>query len=573
MRDILLQHWGAAAGARLQSAAHQIDMELRKPKELIFMLKQARDTEGISGQVLSHILAQIRELEVVADVQVILPENGISRTGGDESAAAVRMGRMMKNVDRYRISQFEITSPVYNRRLNNRTVSLVSEFKNSDDQVLGRVEVDVAFDVLIKQLVKRPWWHQYKAYLLDKNGNVLVSDGARLGLEDAFPMRAFGTMSKLERDTADAIDESRGGMVFGQGFPPEEVSGFYKLSEAPWTMVIIAPGHDVLATIIDFRFHYVLVLALAIIVILFFVRRATNQLTVRIKDLSRAAEDLAGGVFGPPLAVNGIDEVEELTRNFNMMSKQLHQRLIMKEAIDIAREVQQNLLPNGDYEAENVKVSGKSIYCDETGGDYLDILKFDTNRKKVAVVVGDVVGHGIGAALLMTSVRAFLRSRIDQPGTADQVMTDVNRVLCEDTVRSGNFVTLFYLEIDRPAGVFRWIRAGHDPALVYSITDEQFTELRGDGIALGVDADWQFKSSELPIPNEELLILLASDGAWEVENSNGELFGKDRLRTVLVRSSRLQPEEINQAIVREIEEFRGDFPQNDDITLAVIKTC
>lgn len=568
LRGILIEYWGAAALSRLQGAVHIIDSELRKPKELLLMLKQSSDSDSVSSEVLNHILTRISELEVVSDVRVILPEDG----GDSFEPSTVGIAQMMLNVDRYRIEHFEITSPEYNSRLRNRTVSLISKFVDHEGKPLGQVEVVVAFDPLIDQLVKEPWWRSYKTYLLNAESNVLFSSGNGLGLEDAFPMRSFGTMSLLERETVAAIEENSFGLVFGHGFPPEEVGGYYKLSEAPWTMVVIAPGHEVLSNIINFRYHYVLVFALATILILFFIRRSTSLLTTRIKNISKAAEDLAKGVFGPPLRVNGKDEVEELTRNFNRMSKQLHQRLLMKEALHIAREIQQNLLPGEDFAGDGILVSGKSLYCDETGGDYFDILKSRDSDNKVAVVVGDVVGHGVGAALLMTSVRALLRSRVSQPGSPSEIITDVNKVLYDDTSRSGNFVTLFYLDLDREADLVRWVRGGHDPALVYYPADGKIVEMKGEGIALGIDGDWTYREYVLPLADDNPLILITSDGAWEVENEHNEIFGKERVKESLIRASSLEPNEIIEKILDEIDSFRGDFPQNDDITLAVIKT-
>lgn len=567
LRDMLLDQWGSVAISRLQRSAHLIDMELKKPKELIVMLQQDERPDVVSEEVFAWVLGQIERLDVVVAVNVVWPD------GANSSLAMSRKGmwRMMEKVKRYRMEHNDIGSPEYNSEHNNRTVTLVSKFKNLEERLLGRVEVLVAFDKLMGRLVNAPWWKSYKAYLLDAQGNVLISTGDKMGLEDAYPMRAFGTMSTLEQDTLDAIQQSEFGIVWGQRFPPDEISGYYHLTEVPWTLVVIAPGHDVLKPIIQFRFHYFVALAFVIGLILFFIRRSINRVTLRIKELSTAAEKLARGSFGPPLQVKGIDEVEELTRNFNMMSHQLHQRLMMKEAIHIAREIQQNLLPAEDYNGQGLSVSGKSIYCDETGGDYLDILYLDEQQRRVAVVVGDVVGHGIGAALLMASVRSLLRGRLCLQGSPEQVMTDVNRQLYHDTVRSGNFVTLMYVEIDQETRTLSWVRAGHDPAIVYTPSSGRFTELKGNGIALGVDSDWIFERNERPAGDEQQLILLCSDGVWEVENIDGEFFGKKRLQQILAECHANSPQEIVQAILRAIAEFKEDVQQSDDITLAVIK--
>jgi sigma-B regulation protein RsbU (phosphoserine phosphatase) len=565
---ILQDQWGEIAVARLQRTAHLVDMDLRRPKDLLLLLQQDEEREVLNREIFSYILNKIEDLDSVVEVNVIRPAEKLS------SLERGRFGiwQHMENVHRYQIKNYDISSPRYNTRLNNRTVTLVSVINNDQEQELGKIEIVISFDALIERVITSPWWRNYRAYIIDANGNVLVSTGNEEQLEDKFPMRAFGSLSELEHDTLMALDKYPFGTVFGPGIPPNEISGFYHLSEAPWSLVIIAPGAEVLAPLIKFRTAYIVAFSLCIFIILLVIRRTVNRVTSRIKEVSEAAGDLAAGSFGPSLEVKGRDEVEELRRNFNSMTSQLRQRLAMKKAISIAREVQQNLLPQDLFTGEGISVSGATIYCDETGGDYLDILHPVEGSNKITVVVGDVVGHGIGAALLMTSVRALLRCRIAHPGSPAQIITDINKLLYQDTNRSGRFVTLFYVEIDRENRVMHWVRAGHDPAIVYHPSTGAFSELRGSGIALGVDSSSRFQLHETVIPQQQQIVLIASDGAWEVENSRAEQFGKERLKRVLVNSSAWQADEIVQEIVRHIEEFRGAVPQNDDITLAVIKT-
>jgi sigma-B regulation protein RsbU (phosphoserine phosphatase) len=569
VRNILLGQWGETAIVKLQRTAHLIDMELRRPKELLSLLQSADDAD-VNRQIFTLILRQVEELEGVVGVNVEWPKEDFPKAEMGGMAAMKSPKEMMH---RYRLERFEVGSPRYDNNLNNRTVSLISEFKNKGEKIVGRVEVLISFDKLIDQILNAPWWKSNKAYLIDGAGDVLISTALELGLEDYFPMRAFGTVNALEKETLAAMQDNNSGTVFGPGSPPEEISGFYHLKEAPWTMVIMAPGEKVLQPIIRFKLFYILTITICILLILFFIRQATNRVTTRIKEVSAAADDLAKGKFSSPLSITTRDEVSELAQSFNKMTGQLKQRLAMKEEINIAREIQQNLLPRDSFSAEGIVASGRSLYCNETGGDYFDIIKFPGNDRKVSLVVGDVVGHGIGAALLMTTVRALLRCRVFLPGRLDEVINDVNRLLWRDTSISGNFVTLFYLEVDRMQNSIRWVRGGHDPAMVYSPASREFAELRGNGVALGVDADWRFEYNEMPVADEEQLILIGSDGAWEVENGTGEHFGKERVRQILAASSDLQPDEILQAIIERINAFRGEIPQNDDITLVVVKTC
>jgi sigma-B regulation protein RsbU (phosphoserine phosphatase) len=565
VRTMLLNQWGETAIAKLQRTAHQVDMRLRNPKELLLLLRGNKDGK-VDSEFFRNIIDKIKETDGVRSVQV----EWFKETAKSTSEPTSKMADMMGHNHRFMTKQIEISSPTYGGQSESRIVSLVSQIRDSKNSVLGKVEVAISFDELIAQVVSDPWWKGNTSYLVDDSGNVLVGASTSTIKDDA-EIQEFGIDNKLEHDTLEALRIKDSGMVFGRGSPPEEVSGFYRLAEAPWTMVVIAPGDKVLQPIIRFKLFYILSLTICIILILLFIRRTIDQITSRIKEITVAADELSKGNFGPSFPVKTRDEVGELTKCFNKMTQQLQHRILLKEAIGVAREVQQNLLPQKGYSTAGVVVAGISIYCDETGGDYFDIIEFNDNREKIAVVVGDVVGHGIGAALLMTTVRALLRSRIALPHKLDEVINEVNRLLCHDTARTGSFVTLFCLEVDKSNNSINWVRGGHDPAIVFTPKTQKFDELKGKGVALGVDADWVFEYNEVRLDEHEKLILIGSDGAWEVENEVGEQFGKERIKQMISTKYYLAPDVLLQLIIREIDIFRGEKSLADDITLAIIK--
>lgn len=567
--NFLVNQWGESALIRLQRTAGQVDMSLRTPKDLLMLLQGSEDNMQTRG-AFDHIVMQIGSLDWVAGVNVEWPE--------DTVAPLLTANKMMGRAEgvrkqRFWMAHFELSPPRYNDTLNSRTVSMVSKFLDNNDQPIGQIEVIISFDKIIELVFNAPWWKMNKAYLLDRSANVLASTGLETGLEDYFPLRAFGTINLLEKKTLEAMQREPSGTVFESGTPPREISGFYHLVEAPWTIVVVAPGSEVLQPVITFKELYSISFGLCILLILIFIRLSNSRIATAVKELSTAAEEIAEGNFGPPLAITTRDEVGELTRSFNKMTRQLRQRLAMKQAINVAREIQQNLLPQKSFTNGRVVVSGITEYCDETGGDYFDILHFPDSDRRVGVVVGDVVGHGIGAALLMTSVRALFRCRIALPGSLADVINDVNRMLCRDTQVSGSFVTLFYVETDSSDNILRWIRCGHEPAIVYTPATGEFGELKGNGVALGVEDNWAFEYNEAAMPNQEQLICIASDGAWEVENSLGEQFGREHLKQTLAAFADEHPDRILKKLVAEISNFRGNKSPSDDITLAVIKIC
>jgi sigma-B regulation protein RsbU (phosphoserine phosphatase) len=228
-------------------------------------------------------------------------------------------------------------------------------------------------------------------------------------------------------------------------------------------------------------------------------------------------------------------------------------------------------LPKSDPNIEGLDISGKSIYCDETGGDYYDFLDMDEfGQRRISIVVGDVSDHGIPSALLMTTARAFIRQRSSMPGNLAQVVSDVNFQLSRDVEESGQFMTLFLTEIDLNAKIIRWVRAGHDPAFVYDVHTDFFEELSGRGLPLGIFEDSDYEESARKI-NPGQIIVIGTDGIWETHNAEGEMFGKQIFKKIIRDHATKPAKEILEEIIDALEHFRHPLEQEDDVTLVVVK--
>ena len=140
-----------------------------------------------------------------------------------------------------------------------------------------------------------------------------------------------------------------------------------------------------------------------------------------------------------------------------------------------------------------------------------------------------------------------------------------------DTSESGNFMTLFLLLIDSRYGEVRWVRAGHEPAIVYDPSTDSFAELHGEGIALGVDETWSFQEQREDLWSDSQIVLIGTDGIWETENTEGEGFGKKRLREIIRQHKHQSSKEIVQAVTDALADYRQTALQQDDITMVVIK--
>ena len=363
----------------------------------------------------------------------------------------------------------------------------------------------------------------------------------------------------------------------------ESLVAYGCIDEYQTALVVIVPEADVVAeakamesyvharigrqiTVTRIMLSFVIILVICIAFIL------SRSVTENISMLVNAVRRVASGDFAVRVHIKSRDEIGELGRTFNHMVPELEERVAMKQALDVAMEIQQNLLPKEIPQINGLDIAGRSIYCDETGGDFYDFLEIcNQPSDRIAVAIGDVSGHGISAALLMASVRAFFRSRVRQPGSVADIVSDVNHLVAEDTDETGHFMTLFYAEIAPGEKTLRWVRAGHDPAQYYDPATDQFEELRGNGMALGVDSQLKYEENAINRLSDGQILVLGTDGLWETQNEKGEMFGKERFKALIKQNAHLSAEELIASIIEGLLNFRKSIRQADDITLVVIK--
>jgi len=245
----------------------------------------------------------------------------------------------------------------------------------------------------------------------------------------------------------------------------------------------------------------------------------------------------------------------------------------LEKALALANEIQVNLLPQQNPKVAGFDIAGRSVYCSDTGGDYYDFLNVTPkpSERPFDVVVGDVTGHGIEAALLMTTARAMLRSSASRSLDIAEIVTEVNRALSMDVQDSGRFMTLYYLSIDPKRHRLAWVRAGHDPAIVYNPETETFEELDGRGIALGLDENRRFEAYRKSGLSKGEILLLGTDGIWETRNPRGELFGKKQLLDIVKRHAEKGAGDILKTLFDAVDRFRKHAEPEDDVTMVVIK--
>ncbi|MDF1592973.1 MAG: SpoIIE family protein phosphatase [Desulfobacterales bacterium] len=311
---------------------------------------------------------------------------------------------------------------------------------------------------------------------------------------------------------------------------------------------------------------YGTVLLVAILAFMF-----SRSVTKPIRALMEGAQQLARGQFESRVNIRSKDEFGDMGKIFNRVGPRLKELYHMRHSLALAMEVQQNLLPQRDPDVSGMDISGTSIYCDETGGDYYDFLSGpESDQGNIRVVVGDVSDHGIPSALLMTTARALLRQRAALPGNIQHIISDVNNHLARDIKASGRFMTLFYAEISSPEKYIRWVRAGHDPGVIYDPAEDTFRELAGKGLPLGAFENSEYEESQRQVAAGQIIVI-GTDGIWETRNAEGAVFGKETLKHIIRAKANKPARKIVSTVIEAVNRFRSTREQEDDITLVVIK--
>ena len=321
-RGIMLSQWREAAILKLERAAHRIDMRLSKPIMRIKMLQKAADQQEMFN-VQAWIIDRLRELDGVSRVdlkgleekavEMRMPGRGMGRGMGSNRASMMRF---------HRARFAEVTSPTYDAQAGEETVSLISTLEDEEGTKVGELKVTMRFEYLMQDIRTLGWWQSDLAYLVDNSGRYLAKSEAtekgqnRLGEND----------DSLELAVLEQMQEKPSGTILGPGHPPKKVGGFYRINQAPWTMVIFAPGEEVLAPIIKYRFYYGIAGSFCILLILLLIRYMGGKMVRSIREISKAAGQVADGNYGHPLPVKTQDEIGQLTQSFNTMVQGLQER-------------------------------------------------------------------------------------------------------------------------------------------------------------------------------------------------------------------------------------------------------
>ncbi len=241
-------------------------------------------------------------------------------------------------------------------------------------------------------------------------------------------------------------------------------------------------------------------------------------------------------------------------------------RLSLKNDLEIARQIQQAMLPRGLYAAPGVETLGLSRPANTVGGDFYDIIPLADGR--IVVAVGDVAGKGSPAALLMALLLAMMRTLVDEGLEPAPLITRLN-VQVSRHAPGTRFITLFYAVYDPRTGELRYVNAGHMPPLVLR-RNGRCDRLSDGGIALGMFDESGYSEGREQIEPEDLLAVY-SDGITEAEDQQGRPFDEAGLEDTL-RANHTEPvSTLGSAVVKAVERYTGETKFADDLTILLLR--
>jgi len=322
-RKAILSQWNEAAILKLQRAAHQIDMRLNKPMELLKLYFKSGATPG--GRANQHwIIGHLQNLDGVTNVQIRAnPESAELGNSPGHSEMTMPMHRQMhfrKGV------VTEIIPPKSGTNSDTETVRLIAHLFNEQDRKVGDVVVEIQFKYLLSGIQQSGWWQSDMACIIDKSGAYLVHTNTVMR-----DRRILGeTRDPLELDILEQIKNQPSATIQGPGSPPTMVAGFHSLEQAPWAILIFAPGEEILKPVIRLRNRFAIGAAIMVVIVVLLVRLHVGKIVRSVKEISASAHKVARGGYGPPIVAETDDEIGDLILSHNTMVAGLKERDLIR---------------------------------------------------------------------------------------------------------------------------------------------------------------------------------------------------------------------------------------------------
>ena len=470
----------------------------------------------------------------------------------------------------------DVYSDAYNMGM---MITCAAPFYDASGNFAGVVAMDMLISDLYRAIIDLDLGHEDAyAFLFDRKGDLITppSDGKKQYTyhpEDISSLTAYEIVSGKT-----GVSLSDSGVYYA--YTPIKITGWKFCIRIPQS-VILAPVRDmnkqVIFTILSFLAAFVIVVALAVIAS----RKFSHRLTEPITALEDDVKKISGGNLDYRAEIRTNDEIGDLAKSFNDMAaslkdyvKNLAAVTAEKERIgaelNIATQIQADMLPRifpPFPERKEFDIYATMNPAKEVGGDFYDFFMIDDDH--LALVMADVSGKGVPAALFMVISKTLIKNRAQMGGTPSEILADVNNQLCEGN-EAELFVTVWLGILEISTGHVTASNAGHEFPAIYRPGEGYTLFKTKQSPAVATIEGMKFRSSEFTLnPGDNLY--LYTDGVAEATNTSEELYGTDRMIDALNHTDGMTVEEILRTMKKSVDDFTGEAPQFDDITMLSLK--
>jgi serine phosphatase RsbU (regulator of sigma subunit) len=356
---------------------------------------------------------------------------------------------------------------------------------------------------------------------------------------------------------------------------------FAPISSTGWTFVARIPRADVLADVRRRTLMNAGALAATLLLVCGAIYLVAGRIAAPITSLEQGVAQVRSGDLNARIDESASTvEIHNLAASFNRMTADLRshvERLAVEKAerqriehdLDIARRIQQGLLPTAKPELKDYDIAGWSRAADKTGGDYYDWQRLPDGR--LLISLADVSGHGIGPALVAAVCRAYARASVTaHEHDLARIVDRLNELLVDD-MPEGRFVTFAGVLLDPQRHRAHMMSAGHGPLFRCIAAGGKLIESDADGLPLGLISGNEYGPAHEFALEPGDAVLLVTDGLFEWSNAEGDSFGLGRLRAAIRDLAPLSADDMIQGLYERAREYAGRIPQADDVTIVVVR--
>jgi len=462
-------------------------------------------------------------------------------------------------------------------------------FKNIDGEreFCGVVECDIALDSLV-DMVYGTDDHRYDtdyAFLISSKGNII----AHPGKDFKSGKNILKSIENVDPDAKSIIENMIAGKTgFVKYFSSKKNKMLYiyyqplEIENTKWFLGIVIPEDELFRDLNAVTFKIFVIGLIGYILTLILIAVLANKMTKPLRTLASASHRIGEGDFQVKLPkISSTDEIGTLSHSFHIMQENLikyitnlQETTAAKEKIEkelsIAREIQQNLLPQKFPRLKQIDLYATLIPAREVGGDLYDFFFID--EKHLCFAIGDVSGKGVPAALFMAVVKTLLRAKVSFIRDPAEIFNAMNNDLCKEN-KSYMFVTFFLGILDIETGVLEYCNAGHNPPLIHTANKGfYYFHTKNAGPPLGIIADIKYTGNRLELLPEDIFFLY-TDGVTEAMNIDDIQFSEEKLIDVLDKNK--NKDETVSNIVNDVklavDQHVAGAIQSDDITMLIFK--